>query len=731
METKGSNLFRGDRSFSQSWNLRFNESSTEKKYKNDITRFHWDSMKILIIFSLLVLLLLYLLSTLSLQSLALSLIPILLSTPCQNTQIKRLILQAIPFVWQGTFFHNGSLPDCIGALVPSLFLNFFLINSWLFSLPLLILDGFHLNHLVPGCSLNILLSLLAVTTLLSALEKDFRDLWHLYSSYKKSNSLNQSLWDNFPGVELLVNKEGKIIYHNKCAVTLLQKQGRPVEILKNGKLLNFFPDFEAQSQSLVQKSNHGEMIEEFAFTKIEDEESGEKEVYFLVTADLFSWITGNCSRIMCIDVTTHIARKKMILACFKELNFYLKEFMTVLMKAYDQGKPISQDILATFYRINCHFKGIESTQSHFSGEIMVKAENFSLNSEILNIIEIVFTKCCKSNISIVYTKEQAIPSAVSGDRSLTTVVIYSILDYAIINALEDSEIFLLCQVATASSDEITISFKVTFRSDKVNNLDVENLVISRKNSVNVKELDHMQRLCDKYGSAISSLDTVLLALRGYLVPVNSEIDSKKVILNICIPFSTTSATVKPNFIKITSNRFQETPLTFRWKTEGKDAHQNNEEKDPRALEQVCIVSSSSRLINTIEFGEYLQIHPTDQSLLKSSYLDSSIGEMDIGESCDASSKMKTYAFVPSILNHNQKNFNSDSKIHSSSLSVSSSPSCANHPDPNAGNIVVIDDRRENFRTLGDSESHKEISHFFQRIFFKIFSTSFQKWVIGL
>ena len=712
METKGSNLFRGDRSFSQSWNLRFNESSTEKKFKIDITRFHYDSMKILIIFSFLLLLLLYILNTISINSLSLSLFSILLSAPCQNPQIKRLILQSIPLIWQSTFFHNGSLPECIGALIPSLFLNFFLINSWFFSLPLTILDGFYLNHLVPGRSLNIILSLLAITTLSSVLEKDFRDLWHLYSSYKKSNSLNQSLWDNFPGVELLVSKEGKIIYHNKCATTLLKKQNRPLEILKNGKLLNFFPDFETQSQNLVQKSIHGEMIEEFAFTKIQDEDLMTKEVSFLVTADLFSWITGNCSRIMCIDVTTHIARKKMILACFQELNLYLKKFMNVMLKAYDQNSPVSQDLLATFYRINCHFKGIESTQSHFSGEIMVKAENFNLNSEILNIIEILFSKCCNNNISIVYTKEQAIPSAVSGDRALTNVVIYSILDFAIINALQDSEIFLLGQVATASSDEISISFKVTFRSDKVNNLDVENLIITRKNSVNIKELDHMQRLCDKYGAAISSLDTILLALRGYLVPVNSEIDSKKVILNICIPFSTTSATVKPNLIKVTSSRIQETPLTCRWRTEEKNVHQNNEEKDPKVSEQVCIVSSTSRLINTIEYGEYLQIPPTDQALLKSSYFDSSVGEMDIGEACDASSKMKTYAFVPSILNHNQQNSHFDSKIYSSSPSYSSSPACVNH-EVNAGNIVLIDEKRENFRTLGEIDSHKENFHFCQ------------------
>ena len=690
MESKGSNLFRGDRSFGQSWNLRFSESSTEKKFKIDIARFHWDSMKILILFTVLTFLFLHFFHSFPLNSLILGLTSILLSLPCENLQIKRLILQFLPFLWESTFFHKGSLPECIGALIPSLFLNFYLLNSWLYSLPLFILDGFYLNHLVPDHSLNILLSLLSVVTLASVLEKDFRDLWHLYSSYKKSNSLNQSLWDNFPGVELLVNKDGKIINSNKCASILLNKQKRPQEILKSGKFLNFFPDFEAQSHNLIQKSVHGEMIEDFAFTTIEDQDGKRKEVSFLVTADLFSWVTGNCSRIMCIDVTTHIARKQMILSCFKVLNSYLKHFMATLIKTFAQKEPISQDLLTTFYRINCDFKGIESIQSHFSGEIMIKSENFNLNSEILNIIEVLFSKCCSKNISIAYTKEQAIPAALSGDRSLHNVVIYAIVDYAIINSIEDSEIFLLAQVAAASSEEITISFKLTFSSDKVKNLDVESLIMNRKNSTNIKELDQMQRLCDSYGQAISSLDTILLGLRGYLVPVNSEIDSKKVIINICIPFSTTSAIVKPNLIKIYSNRIQETPLTCKWKSQGKNSYQNFDQNKIEEMKQACIINSNSRLLNnSIEFCDYLQIPPLSQILQNSSYYESSVGEIDIGEASDASSKMMSYAFIPNILNHCQNNSLFNSKIYSSTPSYSSSPSCMNHPDPNAGNIVLI------------------------------------------
>ena len=714
MESKGSNLFKGDRSFGQSWNLRFNESSTEKKFKIDITRFHWDSMKILIVFTALTFFILHLFHSLPLNSLILGLASILLSLPCKNLQIKRLILQFLPFLWQSTFFHKGSLPECIGALIPSLFLNFYLLNSWLYSLPLFILDGFYLNHLLPGHSLNILLSLLTVTTLASVLEKDFRDLWYLYSSYKKSNSLNQSLWDNFPGVELLVNKDGKIIYSNKCASVLLNKQNRPQEILKTGKFLNFFPDFEAQSQNLIQKSIHGETIEDIAFTTIEDQDGKKKEVSFLVTADLFSWVTGNCSRIMCIDVTTHIARKQMILTCFRVLDKHLKHFMATLINTFVQKEPIGQDLLTTFYRINCDFKGIESIQSHFSGEIMVKSENFNLNSEILNIIEVLFTKCCSQNISIAYTKEQAIPAALSGDRSLSNVVIYAILDYAITNAIEDSEIFLLAQVATASSEEITISFKVTFSSDKVKNLDIENLIMNRKNSANIKDLDQMQSLCDKYGPAVSSLDTILLGLRGYLVPVNSEIDSKKVIINICIPFGTTSATVKPNLIKIASNRIQETPLTCKWKSKGKNAYQNFEQNKIEEKEQACMMNSNSRILNnTIEFCDYLQIPPISQALQSSSYYESSVGEIDIGEASDASSKMMTYAFIPNILNHCQNNSLFNSKIYSSTPSYSSSPCCMNHPDPNAWNIVLIDEKRANFKSLGDTESLKEIFHFSQ------------------
>ena len=114
---------------------------------------------------------------------------------------------------------------------------------------------------------NLIISALTYILIISTLEKDFRDLWHLYASYKKSNNLNKALWDTFPGAELIISPEGKILFYNRSAVDILKSQGKSLDILKGGNFEDFFDDFADQARNVMTKAMKGEPNEEVYVSK--------------------------------------------------------------------------------------------------------------------------------------------------------------------------------------------------------------------------------------------------------------------------------------------------------------------------------------------------------------------------------------------------------------------------------------------------------------------------------
>ena len=509
---------------------------------------------------------------------------------------------------------------------------------------------------------------------------------------------------------MIVSKHGDILYYNNIAQGLVTKMNLSQNVLKGGKLGDFFPDFKEQAQKLISQSMKGEVHEEIYSTKYKDEKDQVHEASFLVSSNLFTWISGNSSRIICVDVTTHIARKYLILGCFRIIDSQLKQLLALFFNSLRESRPISQEILALFYRTNANFKGIESIQSHFSGEIHVKTEGFDVNTELMNTIEVLFIKSSIRNLTIVYTREQAVPATILGDKSLHNLIMFSLLDYIINNAIEGTEVFLLVQVVLAGADEIAISYKFSFRSDKIGGSDVEQLITTRKNGSNIREILEMQEICNKFGIGLASLDSILLAIRGYLIPQNTEIDPNKVVINISIPFTVGSVQVKPIQIKISKSCINETPLTVKWKPDHsmcQQVHSTSEESGSEKVFQLKPGSNSCK--NRIERCDNINILPFSPQ--KKDLSTSLEYDLDIGEENDASFKMQTYIFSQ-LIKKSQVQHPLLALIQSKITEVIREPEKIDLPEvvlnPNfVNNVVLIDENKENFKSLGNPQNFNE------------------------
>jgi hypothetical protein len=476
------------------------------------------------------------------------------------------------------------------------------------------------------------------------MEKDFRDIWHLYSSFKKSNSLNKALWDNFPGAELLVSNDGKIIYFNKCSLKLMKKLKRPEELLKNGYFADLFPDFQGPAHQLLQHAIRGEMHEELHVFKYQDSENGVQQAGFLITSVLFSWVSGNCSRIMCLDVTGHISKKQMILNSLRDVKSYLEYLKKQLIQQFNENQAASKEFITFFYRVYQQFKGIETIQSHFSGQIEVFSHNFDINSEILNSIEMLYLKASSHNITFTYTKEQAIPNVVKGDKSLHNVALFNIIDFAIQNATEGSQIVLFLTVSSAGTKELIISYKLTFFSEKVTNSDIESIIEVRKNGSNPKDIDDIHSINKKFGAGLACFDTILLALKGFLIPSNDQPDQKRVSVHFCLPFRPASKALPADSIQISEKVFRETPLTLMWKPD-LGIYRKSESGDYDMLrDQVAIFNSRAKIPKiAIQNCSAVEINPNEKSVYENS-----ISEADICEENDASDRIKGHSINPGL-----------------------------------------------------------------------------------
>ena len=449
METKKNNLFVGDRSFSQNWTLSFKEKGTERKFLAESLKFHKQSLQYIYAWTVLIWVYFYYIGKIEATSLLVSLVVLAASLYPQDIYIKRSLLQILCLIWETHFLSQGNISETFGIFFPSFVLNFFMLKSWTKS------SLFYLSEIVIICFIgksveflpNLIISALTYILIISTLEKDFRDLWHLYASYKKSNNLNKALWDTFPGAELIISPEGKILFYNRSAVDILKSQGKSLDILKGGNFEDFFDDFADQARNVMTKAMKGEPNEEVYVSKDQKNEWDSGEESYMVVGDMISWVTGNCVRVFCLDVSKHTAKKSMILFCFKDLQGYLDIFSKNITQSFALQTPVTKESVTILSRIMNYFRGTMIIQSHFTGLVQLCNENFDVNSEIFNVIEFLYLKICNHNLSVIYTREKGIPSSIIGDKSLHNVIVFSILDYVIENSIDGSEVFILVQVS--------------------------------------------------------------------------------------------------------------------------------------------------------------------------------------------------------------------------------------------------------------------------------------------
>ena len=143
-----------------------------------------------------------------------------------------------------------------------------------------------------------------------------------------------------------------------------------------------------------------------------------------------------------------------------------------------------------------------------------------------------------------------------------------------------------------------ISYKITFRSERITNLDIESLFTCRKDgTAGAADIEQMLESMTRHGEGVVAINAILTAMNGYLIPMNSEMDKGKVIINICLPFHSATKALKTDLVQIAKNMVNETPLTSKWKPDPTIFRNYPVVEDNIIKDQVSLVNSNYRLLN--------------------------------------------------------------------------------------------------------------------------------------
>jgi hypothetical protein len=281
------------------------------------------------------------------------------------------------------------------------------------------------------------------------MERDYRDLWVLYYSYKKSDIQHRSLFYEDGSPAFILNLDGRIIYYNKQASFLIKLQDKPMSYLNKGKLIEIFN--EEHNDRIVDLINHamkGDIREdEFIFNYEEDNYHKEdKALGYIVRVEPIAWCTGNSIKITFYDISHIIAKRLMFSYQLKNMKLALIYFCKELERMFESQEAPTMETLLTLNRYAFEFTSLGVLYIQFLGRLEARPEIFDIYVQAQNIIEKSFFKAESRGVDVVLTKDGEL-ATVFGDKMKYNILMQALMDFAISKAEDNSEVVLICGVA--------------------------------------------------------------------------------------------------------------------------------------------------------------------------------------------------------------------------------------------------------------------------------------------
>ena len=552
---QASNKWIGSRSLLQHFSLYFKDTLTERKYLNDSLRYHKSSLKVILIWFFALVILGRDYNVYNFLFVVLFLPPLVLHRTLSQFKIRVLSEPACACFFIGNI-GKGSMHQSLGCFIPLFLANFFTYKRWtgffaggLFQIVL----GYFANGLVTWWEV---ISFLGLTVVSAMFEKDFRDIWVLYTAYKKSDLMYYEFFQDSPNSIMIVNLEGKILNHN-------QKASYLKGFSKNNDFASIFEEeYKGSAKRMIANAMDGQAEkDEFLLKKppLQITPQATKDLGCLVKTESLSWLTGNSVKVTCRDISPYIARRIVNLNLFRSLQSSIELLRTQLFKHIEKNEPISKESLANFYKIkHCMRNGVLLHSSMLS-IYKIKKEVFDVNIETQNIIDICFLH--HRGLSMYLYKCNRIPSSLKSDRQLHNQLIFNLMEFAVQNAKE--WISLTLELGESTGEKVTVDYTLNFKTANLSDQQLKDVCLEFAKPR--LEFSELIQLINKFGPAIPAIDPILKLLEGKVV--DSSVHSQKVTITISLSFVKDSTTPRSKLFPLDLHYKQESSGCVEWKSQ--------------------------------------------------------------------------------------------------------------------------------------------------------------------
>lgn len=344
------------------------------------------------------------------------------------------------------------------------------------------------------------------------IEKDFKTIWVLLDTYRRSCSVYYDLFINNPDAVLITDQTTRVLYANHRAKLLLREIGADlsdeIHFVELASLIGVTAIKDIASSCARGSSIEGEL------TLINKDRSKDEAFQnYIMKASPISWINGNCIRISLVNVSIINLQRKLLLKHTKEAVDLAKVLVRELEVTYASHEVLRWTDMQRVYGFTMNLTNIKSFQMLMSGKVELRMNYFCMQQQLVDKIETIAQKAMAKDIVITLNYSPSLPRIVVGDADKVMHIVKCLVEFAARLAKTKSSIILTCDtkvtnMQTESADKIEVILSLSFVSSQITSEEL-NQVFMEPCSIG-----NLYVRSQNYGLGIAILPLTLLALGG-------------------------------------------------------------------------------------------------------------------------------------------------------------------------------------------------------------------------
>lgn len=536
------NLFICDENYSQTPYLDFKNPLTSKQCDSQLARYKKTSFNYSLVFIGILQVLFFIRGSISIHPLLISCVVLCLIYRFQHYQQSLLLFSSILTLTLASSstasFDAAFLINLPSFLIRNLQLDLFKLNSWKLYLTTKLIEGFlilfsHDSLVEFGLSAGIFGFVICL------LEKDFKDMWILLDSNKRTLLQYLALIDNLNLAFFLLDSHGKLLTSNKEAKEVCKAYFPDSD---RGVLLQeLIPDHSEHIESCINNLSMGQ-------SSVFDINLHNREHHGLykVIIKRISFVGDHVFSVIFLDITDNYQLQQ----SFFDVWFRNSEQTLAQLKEMDISSEYDclkvEDFNNLEYALLDNFYVIIAFGDKL-GKISCKKNLFCAQAELEEIINCVWKKAEKKELNVNLVLDEDLPKGIEGDRLMIKLLYRSLMDYMIKYSCAKGYITIAVKVEMRrlSEDgpmERFLNLKLLFLGSELSLYDLEYYFKKRVNMmINYRE---MMEVSDKNGISIGVMHIIMRYLQvtvdeiliepgldnrisvNLLIPINSVPDSR-------------------------------------------------------------------------------------------------------------------------------------------------------------------------------------------------------------